>query len=353
MDITKRQEDILKAMIQIYYQTGEPVGSRTISKYPNLKFSSATIRNDMSDLEEMGFIEQPHTSAGRIPSDKGYRFYVERLLEDKYQILSEQKHTQKVTDIPSIMVARERMDEMLLKLTTALAEDTEYAVLMTAPQYSGSRIRFIQLSDMNEGQLLIVIVLEGNIVRNRIINLSNSLSGEVLLSLNLLFNTVLNGTRLGDISLDTVASMKIQAGEYSYLVGDIIDGIIDAISKAEGSKVYTAGITNIFKYEELSQRKTASDLIRMLEDEKYLLELLDNLALEGSNRKLHIYIGEENSLEIMHGTTMIIANFSLGNDEVGRIGIIGPKRMDYEHILERLHAVSNQLDMIFSYQFSS
>ena len=184
MEITKRQEDILKAIIKIYEETGEPVGSRKISKIPNLKFSSATIRNDMSDLEDLGFIEQPHTSAGRVPSDKGYRFYVESLLAQTASLI-QPSHKQQVTDIPSVMVARERMDEMLKRLAQALAEDTQYAVVMTAPQYSGSRIRFIQLSDMDEGQLLIVTVLEGNVVRNRIIPLEGKLSGEILLSLNI------------------------------------------------------------------------------------------------------------------------------------------------------------------------
>ena len=156
MELDERKEKILKAIIQNYLETGEPVGSRTISKYSDLKLSSATIRNEMSDLEELGYIIQPHTSAGRIPSDKGYRFYVDQLIHEKET---------EVTQVRDMVIQRVDRVELLLKqMPKLLASNTNYATLTRVPQYYKTKINFIQLSRGEAGKLLIVTVLEGNII---------------------------------------------------------------------------------------------------------------------------------------------------------------------------------------------
>ena len=146
-----RKLTILNAIIRTYLETGEPVGSRTISKYTDLKLSSATIRNEMSDLEDMGYIIQPHTSAGRIPTDKGYRFYVDQLVNEK---------TQQVTTMNSLMIAKtNRMEEILKQVVRMLATNTNYTTLISSPSYKGNKVKFIQLSRLNELQLLDVVVI--------------------------------------------------------------------------------------------------------------------------------------------------------------------------------------------------
>ena len=163
MELDERKVTILKAIIKNYMETGEPVGSRTISKYVNSKWSSATIRNEMSDLEEMGYIVQPHTSAGRIPSDKGYRFYVDQILLEK---------DNEVTEIKEMMVQRMgRLEQVLKGLAKNLASNTNYAALISGPQYHRNKLKFIQLSKVDTHKLLIVTVVEGNIIKNTMVTI--------------------------------------------------------------------------------------------------------------------------------------------------------------------------------------
>ena len=178
MELDERKTKILEAVIRNYLETGEPVGSRTISKYTDLNLSSATIRNEMSDLEDMGYIVQPHTSAGRIPSDKGYRFYVDRIMEDKER---------QVTEIKELMIDRQDKMELVLKqIVRVLASNTNYAAMVSAPTYHKNKLKFIQLSMVDEKQIVAVVVVEGNIVKNKIIDLREGLDNETLLKLNML-----------------------------------------------------------------------------------------------------------------------------------------------------------------------
>ena len=155
MELDERKKKILHAIIQNYMETGEPVGSRTISKYSDLKLSSATIRNEMSDLEEMGYIIQPHTSAGRIPSDKGYRLYVDNLMQEK---------NQEVADLKELMFQRtDRLEKVLKQVVKVLANNTNYATMISTPQYHQNKLKFIQLSKVDDHQILAVIVAEGNV----------------------------------------------------------------------------------------------------------------------------------------------------------------------------------------------
>ena len=198
----ERKENI-KAIIQTYLETGEPVGSRTISKYTDLNLSSATIRNEMSDLEEMGYILQPHTSAGRIPSDKGYRLYVDELMREKEQ---------EVADIKNMVIEKtDRMEKVLQQVVKVLASSTNYATLITGPEYHRNKVKFIQLSKVNEEQLLAVIVVEGNLVKNQMIDLDETINDEQILKLNLLLNTQLNGLTIEEINLGMIKKMKEQA----------------------------------------------------------------------------------------------------------------------------------------------
>ena len=241
MELDERKEKILKAIIQNYLETGEPVGSRTISKYSDLKLSSATIRNEMSDLEELGYIIQPHTSAGRIPSDKGYRFYVDQLIHEKET---------EVTQVRDMVIQRVDRVELLLKqMAKLLASNTNYATLISGPQYHQTKIKFIQLSRVEAGKLLIVTVLEGNIIKNSIVTLDAELTDEDILNLNILLNSGLNGLTMEQINLDVITRMKGQAGERSHIVDVVLSEVAEAIrSGEEDLQIYTEGTTNIFKY---------------------------------------------------------------------------------------------------------
>lgn len=246
MELDDRKVTILKAIIKTYLETGEPVGSRTISKYTDLQLSSATIRNEMSDLEEMGYIIQPHTSAGRIPSDKGYRFYVNQIMQEKEQ---------EVTEVKALMIKRvDRVELILKKLAQLLANNTNYAAMISGPQYHHNKLKFIQLSQMDPHKLLVVTVVEGNLIRNKVVTVQEEISQEELLNLNIMLNSSLNGLTIEEINLGVISRLKEQAGIHSQVV-DLVLGEVAAViqSEEEDLQIYTSGATNIFRYPEIGR----------------------------------------------------------------------------------------------------
>ena len=334
-----RKVTILKAIIKTYLETGEPVGSRTISKYTDLNLSSATIRNEMSDLEELGYIIQPHTSAGRIPSDKGYRFYVDQIMQEKED---------EVTEIKDLMLKRVDRVELLLKqMAQVLAQNTNYAAMISAPQYHRTKLKFIQLSKVDEERLLVVIVVEGNLIKNTMIPISQQLSDEGLLNLNILLNSALIGLTIEEINLELISRLKEQAGIHSEVVDKVLTEVAEAIrADDEDLKIYTSGATNIFKYPELSDGENASRLIGTLEQKELLQELVKDVNDSESSSGIQVYIGDETPVQTMKDCSIVTANYELGEGLRGTIGIIGPKRMDYEKVLNTLKNLMMQLDAI-------
>ena len=340
-ELDERKRKILKAIIQTYLDTGEPVGSRTISKYTDLNLSSATIRNEMSDLEELGYILQPHTSAGRIPSDMGYRLYVDELMKEKEQ---------EVSEIKEMMIEKtDRMEKVLKQVVKVLASNTNYATMITGPAYHHNKVKFIQLSKVNEEQLLAVIVTEGNLVKNQIIHLDGAIDDEQILKLNLLLNTQLNGLTVEEISLGMITKLKEQAGVHSGVVSRVLDTIAESISSdAEEVPVYTSGANNIFKYPELSDSSKASELISAFEEKKLLVDMIRDTGPDPTeNTGIQVYIGNEGPISTMKDCSVVTASYDLGEGMKGTIGIIGHKRMDYENVVDNLKTLKVQLDNIF------
>ena len=339
-ELDERKRKILKAIIKTYLETGEPVGSRTISKDTDLNLSSATIRNEMSDLEEMGYIIQPHTSAGRIPSDAGYRLYVDELMEEKQQ---------EVAQIQEMMIEKtDRMEKVLKQVVRILASNTNYATMITGPNYHHNKLKFIQLSKVNEEQILAVIVAEGNLVKNQIIGLTDAIDDEQILKLNLLLNTQLNGHTIEEINLGLIKKLKEQAGVHSSVVSEVLDAVAKVIEvDDEEVPVYTSGATNIFKYPELADSSKASELISALEDKKELVEMIKDTVSDEENTGIQVYIGSESPIQTMKDCSVVTASYDLGDGMKGTIGIIGPKRMDYENVVDNLKTLKVQLDSIF------
>ncbi len=336
--LDERKLKILQAIIRNYLESGEPVGSRTISKYTDLNLSSATIRNEMSDLEELGYIVQPYTSAGRIPSDKGYRLYVDMLLQDK---------TQEVEDMKELLIQKaDRLESLLQQVAKLLAVNTHYTTMVSTPQYK-KKVKFIQLTEVDEKQLLAVIVFERNIVKNKIIQLTTSLDKETLLKLNIIINTFLNGLDLGEINLPVISQMKEQAGEYRNLVNDILDAVMQAVTEEEDIEIFTSGATNILRYPELSDKEKACEILYTLEEKKALTELIQDKMEDEENRGIQVYIGDETSVEAMKECSVVTATYEIEEGVYGKVGIIGPKRMDYQKVVSTLQSLMVQLDDIF------
>ena len=338
MQLDDRKWTILKAIVKTYLETGEPVGSRTISKYADLNLSSATIRNEMSDLEEMGYILQPHTSAGRIPSDAGYRLYVDRMMEEK---------DREVTEMKELVIQRQDKMELLLKqMVKVLAANTNYAAMISGPQYHRTKLKFIQLSIVSDTQILATVVAEGNVVKNKLLEIQHGLDQKTVLEMNILLNSALNGLTIEEINLATIAKLKEQAGIHSELVNRVLDAVAESIQASQDElEIYTSGTTNIFKYPELSSSEKASELISTFEDKK---ELADIISQDGAEQTgLQVYIGGESPVGVMQDCSVVTATYELGEGMYGKIGVVGPKRMDYEKVVGTLKTLMAQLDEIF------
>jgi heat-inducible transcriptional repressor len=339
--LDERKLKILQAIIRTYLETGEPVGSRTISKYSDLNLSSATIRNEMSDLEEMGYILQPHTSAGRIPSDKGYRLYVDTMLDDKAQEVQDMK--------AELEEKADKIDTLLKRMAKLLAVNTNYATLVSGPRYESKKVKFIQLTTVDEESMLVVIVLDNNDVKNQMIRLQEQMSQETVLKLNFILNTTLNGLDVMDMNLAVIQKIKEEMGAHSSVIDSVLELIGNALTENEDLEIYTSGATNILKYPELADKSSAAQLLSAFEEKEVLNEWIEQDAAErdDENHAIQVYIGGETNVESMKDCSMVTATYRLNEGVYGKIGIVGPKRMDYDKVVATLQSMMAQLDDIF------
>ena len=348
MELDERKREILNALIENYLETGEPVGSRTISKSSDLSLSSATIRNEMADLEEMGLIVQPHTSAGRIPTDEGYRFYVESLLNN-HEIEVNKKERQikakqeEIDDLKKMLNANGQVDDVMQNLAGMLAEDTNYAAVVMSSVGDRNRIKFIQLSKLEENKVLVVVVLEGNYIRNKVFLLENDITNEAISNLNLMINTSIAGLTTKELE-QKIQLLGESNNSRDKILCQMYSIIIDTIHNTDGIHMFTSGTTNIFRYPELSVSDTARELMTTFEKKHALSDFINN---NSDSTGINVYIGKETSIEAMKDCSIITTTCDLSNGVKGTIGIIGPKRMDYEKVLETLNNIRLRLDDLF------
>ncbi|MBQ4425370.1 MAG: heat-inducible transcription repressor HrcA [Lachnospiraceae bacterium] len=349
MELDERKQKILYAIIQNYQETGEPVGSRTISKMDALNFSPATIRNEMADLEELGYIVQPHTSAGRVPTDKGYRFYVDRMLAERAESDPRKDLQLPAAPMQELLTKRiDRVEELLLKMAQILAANTNYTTMVTGPHSRRNKLKFLQLSAMEDRKILAVVVLGGNIVKNNILEIDEELSQETLLNLNFMLNNRLNGLSLEEINLGLISQLKEEAGGHIGVIEKVLDAVADTFAKEDSYPIYTSGATNIFRYPELTGGDKASELISTLEEKKELGSAIGEISNDSeSHQDIRVYIGDEVPVDSMKDCSVVTATYELGDGVQGKIGIIGPKRMNYQKVVDTLKGTMHQLDGIF------
>jgi heat-inducible transcriptional repressor len=286
----------------------------------------------------MGLILQPYTSAGRIPSDLGYRYYVDQLMQEK-EAEEEKKE--------ALLQRVDRMETMLEQVASVLASNTNYATMVTAPQYKNSSVKFVQLSQVDEESILAVIVIEGNVVKNHLIRVPEPLMNDEILKMNVLLNSFLQGLSLRDINLELIETMKVQAGIHSDILDCVLEGVTDAIKEADELEIYTSGTTNIFKYPELGNPETATRLLDTLVEKKSLTKLVDE-AQEDEHTGIQVYIGNEMKMQNMEDCSLVTATYELDGGGMGTIGIIGPKRMNYQKVVKTLKNLTGELDEIFN-----
>lgn len=338
MELNERKMKILQAIISSYLETAEPVGSRTISKNYDLGLSPATIRNEMSDLEELGFIMQPHTSSGRIPSDKGYRLYVDILLENQ------KSQIKKIALLENLVEKADRIENLLQDIAKMLAKETHYATMISAPQYKTSKIKNIQLIALEPTKLLTVVVTDGNSVKNSMIDIKDEIEQNVLNRLTFILNEHLYGLTLEEINLPLIQSIQKYADTHFEIISKVLDVICRSIQSVSDTGIYTSGTTNILKLPEFSDVHKAMELIDIFEENDALKSLLYRVADNEEEGAIKIKIGEEIEVEEMKDCSIITTSYCIGGDLVGAIGIIGPKRMDYLNTISSLKCLIDHME---------
>ncbi len=231
-------------------------------------------------------------------------------------------------------------------MVKVLAANTNYAAMISGPQYHRTKLKFIQLSIVSDTQILATVVAEGNVVKNKLLEIQHGLDQKTVLEMNILLNSALNGLTIEEINLATIAKLKEQAGIDSELVNRVLDAVAESIQASQDElEIYTSGTTNIFKYPELSSSEKASELISTFEDKK---ELADIISQDGAEQTgIQVYIGGESPVGVMQDCSVVTATYELGEGMYGKIGVVGPKRMDYEKVVGTLKTLMAQLDEIF------
>lgn len=337
MELNERKLNILKAIVKDYIETAEAVGSRTISKKHDLGVSAATIRNEMADLEELGYLIQPHTSAGRVPSEKGYKLYVDLLmsqneLRDDEKLLIEQCLEKNVNHIKDLIHETSKLLSQLTNYTT---------VAVTKSLVNQSVIKHIQLVGMGDHKILLIVVTDKGDIKNAnlLTNINLDQSKLNLISDNL--TNKLSGKSITELDNRLIAFIKYEISEYSAFIDELVSALNFNISE-EDLSVSLNGATNIFSYPEFNDIIKAKSFLNMLEKKETITSMVRSKGIQKDN--INIIIGSDNDCELAKDCSIVTATYNIDKDLVGRISFIGPTRMDYA----RIYSIVNYMSLLFN-----
>jgi heat-inducible transcriptional repressor len=334
--LSDRKMKILKSIIDDYILTGIPVGSRSLSKKPDLDFSPATIRNEMADLEDMGYLDKPHTSAGRMPSDIAYRLYVDRLM-DTNQISS-----QEASSIRNYFNLKMNELEQVIDMTARVLSDlTHHVSLVMAPHMEAIKVRRIQIVKLTENKALLIIITDSGIIKDTVIPVSREVEDEYM---NMLSNALTQNTAnktLGEAAKIIREVCAAELGQHRELINEVFSAVSENKDRKD---IVMGGMKNILDYPEYSDTKKARELLQLLETKDMLYDMLD---VQG-DLEFSIKIGSENTFEEFRNMSVVTATYRVGEQKMGSFGIIGPTRMDYGKVISVLNYVGMSLNEILS-----
>lgn len=339
MDLSDRKRKILHAVIDEYIGTAEPVGSRAISKKNDLGLSSATIRNEMADLEEMGYLTQPHTSAGRIPSDEGYRFYVESLMT-RYRFGMEA-----IESLQKELLGKvQQLDRMIKKAGMIASALTDYTTFVTAPEADDVKLKKVDIVDVGDSMAVLIVVTQTGVVRNRMLNLT--LGAESCAKLSAIFNSELYGLSASEIDFKKIqnieSAIKQQLNISPQILIAVLNFVYDTISSLSNTEIYIDNIQSMLSFPEYSDIHKVRRMLDFLDNKENLKQLLD------SSDGINVKIGADNQPEALKECSLVTVNYSLKSGSNGKIGVIGPKRMDYAKVFASLDFISTHIDKILN-----
>ncbi len=331
--LDKRKKEILQAVIDEYINTAEPVSSGTLVKKYGLDYSSATVRNELAELETIGYLDKPHTSAGRVPSEKGYRFYVDELLNDEDISIEEIKYIQS-----KLSTKVNEIEDLTKIATTTLSEITHYTTVAIGPKNDMQVISEIKFVLLGTRMLMVVIITDSGLVKETIIKYDEDITESQVETLNNLFNSKLKGKPLSKI--DKPMEEYILA-EITYSM-DVIKPIIEQINKVieEESNIYLEGTNKAFDLPEFKSLEIAKNFVNVLDTKDLVIDMLNS----GIAKDINVYIGEENDNEQLKDFSIVTFKHSVGDKDLGTIGIIGPKRMDYSKVISVMKYISKKMN---------
>jgi heat-inducible transcriptional repressor len=335
-ELNERKRTILKSIIDNYIEFAQPVGSRTIARKHEFGLGSATIRNEMADLEELGYITQPHTSAGRIPSDKGYRFYVDNLMQVQSLAQDEMIRIRKAMD--------ERIEEinrLFRKASIIISNITGYTSVVVSPQLSRTRIKSIQLLKIDEKSILVVVVAGGGIVKNKLISHNQVVEDAHLAKLNQAANLFLADKSIGQLTMPVAVDLQREINMPAEVILAILESVDECIKKIETTDIYLEGITNILNYPEFSDLIKAREILDLLNEEEIITGLVRSVT---KDKQFDFKIGSENQIDEMKDLSIITTVYGREGKDVGTIGVIGPTRMAYSKVVSSIKYIRELLN---------
>lgn len=331
--LSDRQLKILQVIVDDFIRSNHPVGSRTLAKKKGISLSSATIRNEMADLEELGLIEKTHASSGRIPSEKGYRFYVDHLLSPaKIDTVDIQK-------IRSVFHDKIfEIEEIIQKSASVLSELTEYTAIVLGPIFNETKLNHFQIVPLNDRTAVAIIVTDTGHIEHRVFTLPESLDGSALEKTVNILNERLSGIPLIQLQEKLEKEVRNLFRKYIDDYQTIFSAMLDVLNIPLEEKIYFGGKTNMLKQPEFQDIQQLQQILDVLEEEKFVAYILNNIPLG-----IQVKIGSEIDIQEMHSCSLITATYRVGEKEVGKIAVLGPKRMHYSRVISILNLFSNQL----------
>ncbi len=335
-ELSERKKQILKAIIEAHIELGEPVGSKYLTSNKHIACSSATIRNEMAELESMGYLEQPHTSAGRVPSEAGYRLYVDSLI-DSYR-LTEREIEELRTNLRR---KQEELDSILDTAIRLASSMTDYTALAARPRKIRVTVSHFEIIRTDE-RSMILIMLIGGIVKTRRIRSRVPVSDEASAKLEMLLNGKLTGLTAAEVTMPLMMEMEREMGADEYLVEPVVKGICETISAFDGGELRFDGIDRLLSYPEVYGGERLRDMLTMFERKQDLLDVFSESEMQtDDDGSVKIYIGRENLVKTMDNSTLVYKPIKRGGILVGAIGVIGPTRMNYSRVIAMIDHLSS------------
>ena len=338
--LSERKKKILKAIVDAHIVDGEPVGSKYIMQYQQLNCSSATIRNEMAELEALGYLEQPHTSAGRVPSELGYRFYVDSLIESYAMTTSE------ITEINKLLRSKmNELDQILLAASKLAGNITNYTSFVMKPRASSVRIKRFDVVYIDRHSMLLVMISDGGAVLTKRLSMEQSISQVVAEDLAAALNDHIANLTANEITLPIIVELENAMGSSSALVNPIIKIIYESMNELDGGDLKISGMDRLLQYPEYSNKDQLRELLGALESKDDILDLVADSESEGG---VSVVIGSESSVKVMNNSALVFKPVVRDGKTLGAIGIIGPRRMDYAKVVATIEGLAGNVESILN-----